>query len=145
MGSPNLVSSFYLSGYSSRECPHNFLPFDQILNFYILFLPRCVTGSLLFHLIRYLSLFASQNCNPYATDELTNSTQQPQPSSSSVSNVASKCCSCHRLSTFVLDISEAVSAHVVTWLPVKSNAGLAVAPEETILYSLVRGRSEMYS
>ena len=65
-----------------------------------------------------------------------------QPASSSSSVNAGKCCSCHRLSTFVLDISEAVSARVVTWLPVKSNAGLAVAPEETILYSLVRGRWE---
>ena len=63
-------------------------------------------------------------------------------SSSSSSTVVGKCCSCHRLSTFVLDISEAISGHVVTWLPVKSNAGLAVAPEETILYSLVRGRLE---
>lgn len=67
--------------------------------------------------------------------------QQPASSSSSVNT--GKCCSCHRLSTFVLDISEAVSARVVTWLPVKSNAGLAVAPEETILYSLVRGRGEL--
>lgn len=64
-------------------------------------------------------------------------------SSSSSSTVVGKCCSCHRLSTFVLDISEAISGHVVTWLPVKSNAGLAVAPEETILYSLVRGRGEL--
>ena len=60
-----------------------------------------------------------------------------------------KCCSCHcaagRLSTFVLDISEAISRNVVTWLPVvkAGAAGLAVAPEETILYSLVRGRGEL--
>jgi hypothetical protein len=43
---------------------------------------------------------------------------------------------------FVLDISEAMSSNVVTWLPVKSNASLS-APEETILYSLVRGRGEL--
>ncbi len=51
-------------------------------------------------------------------------------------------CPCNRLSMFVIDISEAVSGHVVTWLPVKSNASLS-APEETILYSLAKGRGEI--
>ena len=63
-------------------------------------------------------------------------------SSSSVPSTSSSC-TCHRLSTMVLDISQAVSDHVVTWLPVRPGADLRQAPEETILYTLVRGRSEL--
>jgi len=55
-----------------------------------------------------------------------------------------KSCSCYRLSMHVLDIGRAVSDNVVTWLDVASSVfGGASAPEETILYSLVRGRSEL--
>ena len=50
-------------------------------------------------------------------------------------------CSCNRLAMYVLDISRALSEeHEVEWLPFRSNASLA-APEETILYTLVAGRS----
>lgn len=52
-------------------------------------------------------------------------------------------CSCHRLAMYVLDISRAMSdEHLVEWLPFRSNASLS-APEETILYTLVAGRSEL--
>ena len=52
-------------------------------------------------------------------------------------------CSCHRLAMYVLDISRAMSDdHEVEWMPFRSNASLA-APEETILYTLVSGRSEL--
>jgi len=52
-------------------------------------------------------------------------------------------CACHRLAMYVLDISRAIADEpVVEWLPFKSNASLA-APEETILYTLVSGRSEL--
>ena len=43
---------------------------------------------------------------------------------------------------FVLDLSRAVSHRVVSWLDLRSNASLS-APEETILYTLVRGRAEL--
>ena len=44
---------------------------------------------------------------------------------------------------YVLDISKALSEeHTVEWLPFRSNASLT-APEETILYTLVSGRSEL--
>lgn len=53
-------------------------------------------------------------------------------------------CSCNRLAMYVLDISRALSEeHVVEWLPFRSNSSLA-APEETILYTLVAGRSGRY-
>jgi hypothetical protein len=65
--------------------------------------------------------------------------EEPAPEDASVSGK----CACHRLAMHVLDISRAASAdHVVEWLPFKSNASLA-APEETILYTLVYGRSEL--
>ena len=52
-------------------------------------------------------------------------------------------CACHRLAMYVLDISRAISDEPeVEWLPFRSNASLA-APEETILYTLVSGRSEL--
>ena len=52
-------------------------------------------------------------------------------------------CACHRLAMYVLDIGRAVGDEPeVEWLPFKSNASLA-APEETILYTLVSGRSEL--
>jgi len=53
-------------------------------------------------------------------------------------------CSCHRLGLHVLDIGRAVSDSVVTWLDVsKCAASFSDAPEETILYSLVKARSEL--
>jgi hypothetical protein len=52
-------------------------------------------------------------------------------------------CSCHRLAMYVLDISRAMlDEHEVEWQQFRSNASLA-APEETILYTLVSGRSEL--
>ena len=42
----------------------------------------------------------------------------------------------------VLDISEAVSKRVVTWLPLHTNCD-DNAPEETIFYSLIEGRGEL--
>lgn len=65
----------------------------------------------------------------------------PKSDSDEHSAVKKKCL-CHRLSMYVLDLSQAIDQHVVTWLQVKSNASLQ-APEETILYSLTRGRSEL--
>ena len=51
-------------------------------------------------------------------------------------------CICQRLSMFVLDISQALESQVVSWMDVRSNASLE-APDETILYSLTLGRSEL--
>merc|ERR1712226_1479935 len=51
-------------------------------------------------------------------------------------------CARQRLTIHVLDISKAISDHVVTWKDVRANASLN-APEETILYSLVKGKSEL--
>ena len=46
------------------------------------------------------------------------------------------------MNTHILDISEAISDHVVTWLPVNP-AGSVNGPQESILYSLVLGRTEL--
>lgn len=51
-------------------------------------------------------------------------------------------CVCQRLSMYVLDISQVLETQVVTWMDVRSNASLE-APDETILYSLTLGRSEL--
>merc|ERR1712020_547428 len=51
-------------------------------------------------------------------------------------------CACQRLTMHVLDISKAISDHVVTWKDVRTNSSID-APEETILYSLVKGKSEL--
>lgn len=64
------------------------------------------------------------------------------------SAAANNACTCHRLSPYVLDISQAISEQVVTWLEPprgteRSSLWLRDAPEETILYSLVRGRAEL--
>ena len=51
-------------------------------------------------------------------------------------------CSCHKMSMFVMDISEAISAHTVEWITFYSNNGLET-PEVAILYSLSAARSEL--
>ena len=43
---------------------------------------------------------------------------------------------------YVLDMSHVLEKNVVSWLDVRSNATLE-APDETILYSLTLGRSEL--
>ena len=51
-------------------------------------------------------------------------------------------CSCHKMSMFVMDISEAISEHQVEWITFYSNKGLET-PEVAILYSLSAARSEL--
>ena len=46
------------------------------------------------------------------------------------------------MATHLLDISHAVSDHWVEWLPLPPHSALA-APQESILYSLVLGRTEL--
>lgn len=46
------------------------------------------------------------------------------------------------MTTFLLDISTCISDHYVTWLVLPSNSSLT-APQESILYSLVLGRTEL--
>ena len=53
-----------------------------------------------------------------------------------------RCCPCHKMSMFVLDISKAISDNVVEWLQFFSNNSLET-PEVAILYSLVAGRGEL--
>ncbi|KAF5300308.1 hypothetical protein FQA39_LY11165 [Lamprigera yunnana] len=48
------------------------------------------------------------------------------------------------LGMYVLDISHALDPQpYVTWLPVKNNESFSQGPEETVLYSLVAGKSEL--
>lgn len=48
------------------------------------------------------------------------------------------------LGIYVLDLSHALDdAPYVTWLPVKNDGVLSEGPEETILYTLVEGKSEL--
>ena len=58
----------------------------------------------------------------------SNSPQPKQPSSSSTSS-----CPHHKMTTFILDISTAVSDNYVTWLPVTPISS-SEAPQESILY-----------
>jgi len=53
-----------------------------------------------------------------------------------------RCCPCHKMSMFVLDISKAISDNSVEWLQFFSNNSLET-PEVAILYSLVAGRGEL--
>ena len=46
------------------------------------------------------------------------------------------------VTTHILDISQAISDHFVTWQPV-STVNSCEAPQESILYSLVLGRTEL--
>ena len=46
------------------------------------------------------------------------------------------------MTTHILDISHAISDHFVTWQPV-SPVNSCEAPQESILYSLVLGRTEL--
>jgi len=52
-------------------------------------------------------------------------------------------CPNHRMALSVLDISKALSDHVVTWLPPSPLPPGSEVPQECILYSLVRGRTEL--
>lgn len=48
------------------------------------------------------------------------------------------------LGIYVLDLSHVLDDEpYVTWLPVKNDGVLSEGPEETILYSLVEGKSEL--
>ena len=51
-------------------------------------------------------------------------------------------CPHHRMTTHILDISHAISDHYVTWQLV-SPVNSSEAPQESILYSLVLGRTEL--
>jgi len=55
---------------------------------------------------------------------------------------SSSSCPHHRMTTFILDISTSISDHYVTWLPL-TPASFSEAPQESILYSLVQGRTEL--
>ena len=46
------------------------------------------------------------------------------------------------MTTFILDISTSISEHYVTWLPIIP-LSFSEAPQESILYSLVQGRTEL--
>ena len=68
-----------------------------------------------------------------------NSTATGKQSSSSS---LSPGCPHHRMTTFILDISTSISDHYVTWLPI-TPLSFSEAPQESILYSLVQGRTEL--
>ena len=68
----------------------------------------------------------------------SNSSPAPKQSSSN----SSSSCPHHRMTTFILDISTSISEHYVTWLPIIP-LSFSEAPQESILYSLVQGRTEL--
>lgn len=69
------------------------------------------------------------------------SQEEPKVKPEPVTSTPTKCV-CHRLSAHVLDLSRAISEHEVEWLEIRSFWSRD-APEETILYSLVKARSEL--
>ncbi|XP_059083717.1 F-box only protein 42-like isoform X2 [Tigriopus californicus] len=69
------------------------------------------------------------------------SQEEPKVNPEPVTSTPAKCV-CHRLSAHVLDLGQAVSDHEVKWLEIRSFLGRD-SPEETILYSLVKARSEL--
>ena len=79
-------------------------------------------------------------------EEKIRNTSKAQSSSkhhkSSDSGAAAAVCPHHRMTTHILDISRAITDHVVTWIPVHPTLSTS-APQESILYSLVMGRTEL--
>ena len=71
-----------------------------------------------------------------------NNTAHAQSRQSHKSSESSSVCPHHRMTTHILDISQAISHHRVTWLPVSPLVS-PEAPQESILYSLVMGRTEL--
>merc|ERR1719391_1955134 len=69
----------------------------------------------------------------------SSSASNPRPPSTS-STVSS--CPHHRLTSHLLDISQAVDGHWVEWLTLP-HTSLPNAPQESILYTLVLGRTEL--
>ena len=70
------------------------------------------------------------------------STSQAGRSGGSNTSRQTSTCPHHRMTTHILDISHAISDHFVTWQPV-SPVNSCEAPQESILYSLVLGRTEL--
>merc|ERR1712226_1810306 len=68
------------------------------------------------------------------------SATSPRHQSSTSSPAGS--CPHHRLTSHLLDISQAVDSHWVEWLPLP-HTSLPNAPQESILYTLVLGRTEL--
>jgi len=81
----------------------------------------------------------SESVSEGSEEEIVNSKTN---SASNPGNIENTSCACQRLTIHVLDISKAISDNVVTWKDVRTNSSLN-APEETILYSLVKGKSEL--
>ena len=75
-------------------------------------------------------------------EKIRNSSKSSNSNANSKQSNASTVCPHHRMTTHILDISEAISNHVVTWLPVNPE-GSVNGPQESILYSLVLGRTEL--
>eukprot|EP00092_Neocalanus_flemingeri_P014613 GFUD01015764.1.p1 GENE.GFUD01015764.1~~GFUD01015764.1.p1 ORF type:complete len:698 (+),score=94.25 GFUD01015764.1:142-2235(+) len=67
------------------------------------------------------------------------STQSPPKNSGTSAPVV---CPHHRMTTYILDISNCKTEHYVTWLPLPPGSSIR-APQESILYSLVLGRTEL--
>jgi len=70
----------------------------------------------------------------------SSSASSPRHQSSTSSPAGS--CPHHRLTSHLLDISQAVDSHWVEWLPLP-HTSLPNAPQESILYTLVLGRTEL--
>lgn len=68
--------------------------------------------------------------------------EKQEPPSKPSQEKQHKCCPCHKMSMFVLDISKAISDNEVEWLQFYSNNTMET-PQVAILYSLVQGRGEL--
>jgi len=75
-------------------------------------------------------------------DRIRNSPRSSPAGPKTAPSSANSVCPRHRMTTFILDISTAISDHYVMWLPVTASSSLT-APPESILYSLVQGRTEL--
>jgi len=75
-------------------------------------------------------------------EKIRNTPKAAHNSPKSSSTSAPVVCPHHRMTTFILDISHCKSDHYVTWLPLATSSSLR-APQESILYSLVLGRTEL--
>ena len=74
-------------------------------------------------------------------EKIRNTNTKPN-SSSNKSSSSPALCPHHRMTTYLLDISNCISDHYVTWVSLPASSSLT-APQESILYSLVLGRTEL--
>lgn len=89
----------------------------------------------------YIRSRSAEKSGAASTSKMQFRPSSPPPKSKQSSRVSSFACAKNPMHMYTLDLSEVVSKKIVTWdvLPESSCEG----PEDTILYSLVKGRGEL--